>query len=306
MQIHDIKRSLLLRRITVTNLHSVLKSRNIALLTKVHMVKAMVFPVIMYGCESWTIKKAEHWRIDAFELWCWRRLLTVPGQRGDQTSQSWIFIGRTDAEAETRILWSPDAKSWLIGKDPDAEKDWRQEEKGTTGWDGWMASPTRWTWIWASSGSWWWTGKPGVAAIHGVAKNQTWLSDWTTTVCASYTIKQLLTLTFIATLQERCFYSHYHFRAEETTKNNLPQVTVPEEGVLAFKPQLSPNPMTAYTLSLYPFFFFLSHTAQLVGSWFPDQEVNLHPGQGKHRILTTGPQRNSLPRYFWCFPSLLR
>ena len=91
-----------------------------------------------YGCESWTIKKAECWRIDAFELWCWRRLLRVPWTarrskpvhpKGDQ---SWVFIGRTDAEAETPILWPPDAKSWLIGKDPDAGKDWGQEEKGMT------------------------------------------------------------------------------------------------------------------------------------------------------------------------------
>ena len=75
---HNIKRSLLLRRIVMTNLDSILKSRDITLLTKVHLVKAMVFPVVMYGCESWTIKKAEHQRIDAFELWCWRRLLRVP------------------------------------------------------------------------------------------------------------------------------------------------------------------------------------------------------------------------------------
>ena len=92
----------------------------------------------MYGCESWTIKKAEHWRIDAFELWCWRRLLRVPwtarrsNQSNPKENQSWTFIGRTDAEVETPILWPPDAKNWLIGKEPDAGKDWRQEEKGTT------------------------------------------------------------------------------------------------------------------------------------------------------------------------------
>ena len=98
----------------------------------------MVFPVVMYGCESWTVKKAESWRIDAFELWCWRRLLGVPwtARRSNQSIlkeyQSWVFIGRTDVEAETPILWPPDAKSWLIGKDPDAGKDWGQAEKGTT------------------------------------------------------------------------------------------------------------------------------------------------------------------------------
>ena len=99
--------------------------------------KAMVFPVVMYGCESWTIKKAEHWRIDAFELWCWRRLLRVPwtARRSNQSTkgnQSWIFIGRTDAESETPILWPPDSKNWLIWKDLDTGKDWRQEEKGVT------------------------------------------------------------------------------------------------------------------------------------------------------------------------------
>ena len=94
----------------MTNLDSILKSRNITLLTKVHLVKAMVFPVVMYGCESWTIKKAEHRRVDAFELWCWRRLLRVPwtARRSNQSvlkeNQSWVFIGRTDVEAETPIF----------------------------------------------------------------------------------------------------------------------------------------------------------------------------------------------------------
>ena len=78
-------------------------------------------------------------------------------------NQSWTFIGRTDAETETPILWPPDVKNWLIGKDPDAGKDWRQEEKGMTrGWDGWMASPNRWTWVWENARSLWWTGKPDV------------------------------------------------------------------------------------------------------------------------------------------------
>ena len=100
----------------MTNLDSILKSRDITLSTKVHLVKAMVFPVIMYGCESWTIKKAEHRRIDGFELWCWRRLFESPlgckeiqpvPPKGDQ---SWVFIGGTDVEAETPILWPPNAK----------------------------------------------------------------------------------------------------------------------------------------------------------------------------------------------------
>ena len=108
---HEIKRHLLLGRKTMTNLDSILKSRDITLPTKVHLVKAMVFPVVVYGCESWTIRKAEHWRIDAFELWCWRRLLSCKEiqpvhPKGDQ---SWVFTGRTDAEAP--ILWPPDGKS---------------------------------------------------------------------------------------------------------------------------------------------------------------------------------------------------
>ena len=106
----------------MTNLDNILKSRDITLPTKVHLVKAMVFPVVIYGCESWTVKKAERRRIDAFELWCWRRLLRVPwmARRSNQSvgsvqlskgDQSWVFIGRTDAKVETPILWLPDAKN---------------------------------------------------------------------------------------------------------------------------------------------------------------------------------------------------
>ena len=133
----------------MTKLDSILKSRDITLPTKVCLVKAMVFPAVMYGCERWTIKKAERRRIDAFELWCWRRLLRAPwtARRYNQSihkgNQSWILIGRTDAEAEAPLLWTPDVKSWLIRKDPDAGKDWGQEEKGTiedemAGWHHWL------------------------------------------------------------------------------------------------------------------------------------------------------------------------
>ena len=99
----------------MTNLDSILKSRDITLSEKVHVVKAMVFPIVMYGCESWTIKKAECRRIDACELWCWRRLFRVPWtvRRSNQSikgDRSWVFIGRFDVEAETPILWPPDAK----------------------------------------------------------------------------------------------------------------------------------------------------------------------------------------------------
>ena len=114
---HEIKTRLLLGRKVMTNLDSILKSRNITLSTMVRLVKAMVFPVVMYGCESWTIKKAEHRRIDAFELWCWRRLLRVPLDCKEiqpvhpKGAQSWVLIGRTGVEAETPKLWPPDADS---------------------------------------------------------------------------------------------------------------------------------------------------------------------------------------------------
>ena len=105
--------------------------------TKVHLVKAMVFPVVMYGCESWTIKKAERQRTDAFWTVVLEKTLESPLDCKEikpvnpEGNQSWIFIGRTDAEAEAPILWPPDVKNWFIGKDPDAGQDWRQEEKGT-------------------------------------------------------------------------------------------------------------------------------------------------------------------------------
>ena len=100
--------------------------------------------------------------------------------KGDQ---SWVFIGRTDVEAETPILWPPDAKNRLIGKDPDAGKDWRREEKGMTGWDGWMASPTQRTWIWVDSRSWWWTRRPGVLWFMG---SQRVGHDWVTELNWTY------------------------------------------------------------------------------------------------------------------------
>ena len=150
---HEIKRCLLLWRKVMTNLDSILKSWDITLPTKVCLVKAMVFPVVMYRCESWTVKKVERWRIDAFEVWCCRRLLRVPWTASPLDckeiqpvhptgNQSWIFIGRTDAEtsANTLATW---CEKPIIGKDPDAGKDWGQEEKGVTedemvGWHHWL------------------------------------------------------------------------------------------------------------------------------------------------------------------------
>ena len=135
---HEVKRHLFLGRKAVTSLDSILQSRDITLPTKVCLVKAMVFPVVIYGCESWAIKKTE------LKNWCfWTVVLEktlespldckVIQPVHPKGNQSWIFIGRTDIEAETPILWPPGAKNWLIWKDPDAGKDWRQKEKGTTG-----------------------------------------------------------------------------------------------------------------------------------------------------------------------------
>ena len=146
---HEIKRCLLLGRKARTNLDNILKSRD-SIPTKVHIVKAMVFPVVTYGCEErWTIKKVEQWKTGAFKLCCWRRPLRVPwtARRSKPVcpkgNQPWIFIGRTDAKDEAPILWPPYVKSPFIRKDPDAGKDWRWEEKGTTedemfGWYHWL------------------------------------------------------------------------------------------------------------------------------------------------------------------------
>ena len=122
-------------RKAMTNLDSILKSRDIILPATVCLVKEMGFPLVMYGCESWTTKKAEHRRSDAFELWCWRSLFRVPldckiKPVHSKGNQSWMFIERSDAEAEATILWPPATKNWLIRKDPDPGKDWRWEEKG--------------------------------------------------------------------------------------------------------------------------------------------------------------------------------
>ena len=157
---HEIKRRLLLGRKVMTNLDSILKSIDITLPTMVHLVKAMVFPVVMYGCESWTIRKAEHRRIDSFELWCWRRLFRVTwtARRSNQSILKEInpeyLLERLMLKLKLQY-WPPDVKNWLIRKDPDAEKIEGRGEGDDRGWDSWMTSPTQWTWVWASSRSWW-------------------------------------------------------------------------------------------------------------------------------------------------------
>ena len=164
---HEIKRHLLLGRKVMTNLDSIFKSRDITLPTKVRLVKAMVFPVVMYGCESWTVKKAERWRIDAFELWCWRRLLRVPWTaRGPNQSILKINPGITLEGMVLKLKLQ--YFGHLMQRVDSWKRPWCWEELGAGGevddwgWDSWMASLTGWTWVCVNSGSWWWTGRPGV------------------------------------------------------------------------------------------------------------------------------------------------
>ena len=146
--------------------------------------QAMVFPVVMYGCERWTIKKAEHWRINAFELWCWRRFLSPLDSKeikpvNPKWNQPWIFIERIDAEAEAPILWPPDVTSQLIRKDPDPGKAWRQEEKGTTEDEmvGWHLQLNEHECEMVKDREAW------RAAVHGITKSWIQLTDWTPTRC---------------------------------------------------------------------------------------------------------------------------
>ena len=180
---HEIKRGLLLWRKVMTNLDSILKSRNITLPTKVHLVKAMVFPVVMYGCESWTVKKAEHRKIDAFELWCSRRLLRVPwiARRSNQSILKEISSGVHWKDwcwswnSSTLATWCEELTHW--------KRPWCWEGLGAggegdnRGWDGWMASPIWWAWVWVNSGSWWQTGRPDVLRFMG---SQRVGHDWAT------------------------------------------------------------------------------------------------------------------------------
>ena len=180
---HEIKRRLFLGRKVMTNLDCILKSRDITLQTKVHLDKAMIFPVVMYGCESWTVKKAECWRIDALELWCWRRLLRVPwtARRSNQSILKEISPGCTLEGLMLRLKLQ--YFGHLMQRVDSLEKTWCWEglraggEGDDRGWDGWMASLTQWTWVWVNSRSWWWTGRPGVLRFMG---SQRVGHDWVT------------------------------------------------------------------------------------------------------------------------------
>ena len=181
---HEIKRRLLLGRKVMTNLDKTLKSRDITLPTKVCLGKAMVFPVVMYGCESWTIKKAECRRIDAFELWCWRRLLRV-SRTASSSNQSTLKEISPGCSLEGLMLsWNSNLLATWYEELTHLKSPWcweimRAGKGDNRGWDGWMASQTQWTWVWVDSKSWWWTGRPGGAVVHGVTKSLTRLSDWT-------------------------------------------------------------------------------------------------------------------------------
>ena len=180
---HEIKRRLFLGRKIMTNLDSILKSRNITLSTKVCLVKAMVFPVVMYGCESWTVKKAECQKFDALELWCWRRLLRVPwaARRSNQFILKEISPGCSLEGLMLRLKLQ--YFGHLMGRATHWKRPWcweglgAGEEGDDRGWDDWIASPTRWSWVWVNSGSLWWTGRPGVLQFMG---SQRVGHDWAT------------------------------------------------------------------------------------------------------------------------------
>ena len=174
----EIKRHLLLGRKAMTILDSTLKSRDVTLPTKFHLIITMVFPVVMYGCESWTIKKTEHRRVDAFELWCWRRLLRVSPLdckeiqpvhiKGNQSLNIHWKDWCCSWNSNTLATWCKELthlkRPWC------RERLWAEGEGDDRGWDGWMASRTQWPWVWGSSGSSWWTRKPGILQSMGLQK----------------------------------------------------------------------------------------------------------------------------------------
>ena len=175
---HEIKRRLLLGWKVMSNLDSIFKNRDNTLPTKVPLVKAVVFPVVMYGCESWTVKKAEHRRIDDFELWCWRRLLRVPWT-ARRSNQEWCWSWNSSTLATSCEELTHLKRLWCWeGLGAGGEGDDR-------GWDGWVALLTRWTLVWVNSRSWWWTGRPGMLWFMGSQRvGHDWASElnWTSTL----------------------------------------------------------------------------------------------------------------------------
>ena len=204
----------------MTNLDSILKTRDITLPTKIHLVKPMIFPVVMYGCDNWTIKKAECWRTDVFVLWCWKRLLTVPwtARRSKQSILKEInpeyslegLMLRLKLQYFGHLMQRTDSLE-NIGK-----IGLRAEGKGDDrGWDGWMVSPTQWTWVWVNSKCWWWTGRPGMLQSMG---SQGVRHDWANELnWSSVRGRQLLTLPL-------------------SPKHPLPSLTVQQLAILSFKP----------------------------------------------------------------------
>ena len=174
----------------MTNLDSILKSRDITLPTKVHLVKAMVFPVVMYTCENKTIKKAECQRIDAFKLWCWRRILRVPWT-ARRSNQSILKISPGCSLERVILKLKLQYFGHLMRRLDSLEKTLMQGGIGAggegddRGWDGWMASLTRWTWVCFNSGSWWWTGRTDVLRFMGLQRVE---HDWATELSYMYSL----------------------------------------------------------------------------------------------------------------------
>ena len=176
-----IKRRLLLGRKIMTNLDSIFKSRDITLPTKIHLVKALVFPVVMYGCESWTVKKAEHQRVDGFWTVVLEKTRVFLGLQGDPTSPfwrrsvlgvHWCWSWNSNTLATWREELTHLRKPWC----------WKRLKVGgegdNGGWEGWMTSLTQWTWVWVDSGSWWWIGRPGMLRFMGLQRvGLDWVTD---------------------------------------------------------------------------------------------------------------------------------